>query len=65
MVLNTLKTWFEARDECEQLGGSLIEIHDENSQETTDLFLQIKGYGSSGYWTGLHQSEWIWTSGGS
>ena len=64
------RTWFEARDECKELGGHLVEIesqeeHDLIVKTTADLgWVEVK----LNFWLGLNDIEkegaWVWEHSG-
>ena len=59
-------TWWEAKEECKQLGGWLVEIESEEQNDALYEEAREQKIGSSA-WIGLSdtakEGEWIWSSG--
>ena len=58
-------TWWEAKEECKQLGGWLVEI--ESEEQNDELYEEARKHNIAEAWIGLSdaakEGEWVWTSG--
>merc|ERR1719239_311044 len=58
-------TWYEARRDCQQKGGYLVEIDSEEEQQEIMYGIRMKGWDRyPGVWIGLtdifHDGTWVW-----
>ena len=58
-------TWYEARRDCQQKGGYLVEIDSEEEQQAIMDGIRMKGWESQlGFYIGLtdifHDGTWVW-----